>query len=352
MCVGHDGPIPATPVVPLTRGILAARAVLDRQTIHVTDLQAEGEKYPEGTDFALRHGFRTILAVPLIRGGEAIGVIAIRRNEVRPFTDRQIDLLQTFANQAVIAIDNARLFEAEQARTRELQARSAELTEALKQQTATADVLKVISRSAFDLQKVLDTLVESAARLCQADMAGIVRPQGSKYHNVASFRLSAEFIEYIAAVPLEPGRGTLAGRVLLERKVVQIPYVLADPEYILIEGQRRAGFRTLLGVPLPHAPLFAFGRTRVLEDPVFRYVTVIGALRHLQVEAAAVGVAAWLLYLLHEYMLQAIECASSHCASPVVGTASTHYALIFLLLSLLLFESLYAQTHPYTSGHN
>jgi two-component system, NtrC family, sensor kinase len=139
--VGHDGPIPATPVVPLMRGILASRAVLDRQTIHVTDLQAEGEKYPEGTDFALRHGFRTILAVPLIRGGEAIGVIAIRRNEVRPFTDRQIDLLQTFANQPVIAIDNARLFEAEQARTRELQARSAELTEALKQQTATADVL-------------------------------------------------------------------------------------------------------------------------------------------------------------------------------------------------------------------
>src|SRR5262249_34371052 len=157
----------------------------------------------------------TCLSVPLMKEGVAIGTIHLRRTEAQLFTERQVALLQTFADQAVVAIENARLFD-------EVQARTKELTEALKQQTAPAGVLKVISRSAFDLQKVLDTLVESAARLCQADMAGIRSPRGSKYHHVASFGFSAGFNEYMATVPIEPGRGTLAGRVLLERKVVQI----------------------------------------------------------------------------------------------------------------------------------
>src|SRR5262249_51014584 len=158
--VAHHGPIPHDrPVgeytVPLVRGTISGRTVLDQRTVHVADVQVETEDFPEGSKYGRRFGSRTSLSVPLMKQGLAIGSIHLRRTEAQPSTERQVPLPQPFANQAVIAIENARLFEAEQARTRELQARSAELTKALKQQTATADVLKVISRSAFDLQKVL-----------------------------------------------------------------------------------------------------------------------------------------------------------------------------------------------------
>src|SRR5262245_56782514 len=132
--------------LPLTRGSLIARAVIDRQTIHIADLQAETENFPEGSGFARQLGHRTIVAVPLMRAGEAIGARVVRRTEVKPFIDRQIELLKIFADQAVIAIENARLFEAEQTRTRELTERTQELTETLEYQTATSEVLNVISR--------------------------------------------------------------------------------------------------------------------------------------------------------------------------------------------------------------
>src|SRR5262249_59381285 len=135
------------------------RAVLHRRTIHVADILAEADVYPESRKRALQLGHRTLLAVPLVHAGKAIGVIVIRRAEVRPFTERQIELVNTFADQAVIAIENTRLFEEVQARTREL-------SDALEYQTATSDVLNVISRSKFDLQPVLDSIVETAARLC------------------------------------------------------------------------------------------------------------------------------------------------------------------------------------------
>src|SRR5262245_23683627 len=158
--VGRHGQIPfAGPVgqhtLPLARGRIIGRAVLDRQTIQVADALAEANEYPESHKSALQLGYRTALAVPLVHAGEAVGVINIRRSEGRAYTARQIELVNTFADQAVIAIENTRLFEAEQASKRELQ-------ESLEYQTATSDVLKVISRSAFNLQPVLDTLLEAA----------------------------------------------------------------------------------------------------------------------------------------------------------------------------------------------
>src|SRR5262249_53174587 len=164
--VAHRGPIPGQRIVPLSRGVVNGRAVLDRTIFQVPDLQAETEEYPEGSESARRLGHRTIVAVPLIRDRDAIGSIFVRHTEVRPFTDRQIELLKTFADQAVIAIENTRLFEAEQASKRELQ-------ESLKRQTATADVLRIISRSTFDLKKIFETLAESAAHLCRAERANI-----------------------------------------------------------------------------------------------------------------------------------------------------------------------------------
>jgi signal transduction histidine kinase len=245
--VAHHGPIPIPGSLPMTRGVLAGRSVLERQTIHVADLQAETDEYPEGSKIARRLSLRTNLAVPLIRAGEAIGVVIIRRTEVRPFTDRQIDLLRTFATQAVVALENTRLFEVEQQRTREL-------TESLQQQTATADVLKVISRSAFDLQVVLDTLSESAARLCDVDHVWLFRRVGEIYRWAASYGHSKEEHErvkqHMLTRRISPGRDSLVGRIALKGRTVQIADVLADPEYVAPNAQKIAQYRTVLGAPL------------------------------------------------------------------------------------------------------
>jgi signal transduction histidine kinase/CheY-like chemotaxis protein len=181
--------------------------------------------------------------VPLLREGSPIGVIVLARRTVRPFTDREIDLVTTFADQAVIAIENVRLFD-------EVQARTEELSESLQQQTATADVLKVISRSTFDLQTVLQTLVASAARLCDADRATITRQKDGVFYRAENYGFSPEFAALVKDVPVGPERGTVTGRTLLEGKIVHIADVKADPDYTYVEAQRLGGFRTALGVPM------------------------------------------------------------------------------------------------------
>ena len=181
--VAHQGPIPALgPVghgtLPLTRGLPPARAVLDRQTLHVADLQAETTEYPEGSEFARRLGFRAALSAPLLRAGEAIGVITIRRTDARPFTDRQIALLKTFADQAVIAIENTRLFEEVQARTREL-------SNSLEQQTATSEILQVVSDSLNDTQPVFDAIVQSGLKLFPGALVSVALRYGAAINAAA-----------------------------------------------------------------------------------------------------------------------------------------------------------------------
>jgi two-component system, NtrC family, sensor kinase len=231
----HHGPIPMDLVKwPLTRAWTAGRSVVDRRAVHVHDLPAAGAEFPEGHAIAARQGFRTILSVPLLREVEAIGSLSVRRTEVHPFNPQQIELAETFADQAVIAIQNVRLFD-------EVKARTDELSESLQQQTATADVLKVISRSAFDLQAVLDTLVDSAARLCEADCAFIYRREGDTYHIAASHGFSEEYRQFMKEHSIAFGRGTLVGRTALESHTVHIPDVLTDPEYTWTESTRRGG---------------------------------------------------------------------------------------------------------------
>ena len=228
--------VKAHPIAP-GRHSITARVALERQIVHVADLQADAEY-----GYALRDvdPIRTELGVPMFRGDEIVGVFILYKLEVAPFTEQQIELVKTFADQAVIAIENTRLL--------------SELRESLQQQTATADVLKVISRSTFDLQVVLDTLAESAARLCEADHAWLFRQEGNVYRWAASYGHSKEDHErikqYMTTIALSAGRGSLVGRIVLERQPLQIPDVLADPEYSFSDGQKLGQYRTLLGAPL------------------------------------------------------------------------------------------------------
>ena len=292
---------------------ILGRVSASKQVVHITDVR-EVQSYIERNPFMVAGvelgGYRTVLGVPMLNQGALIGVVSIYRQEVRPFTDKQISLVQNFAAQAVIAIENTRLLNELQQRTADLsesleqqtatsevlkvvssspgelepvfetmlenavricdakfgtlQLREDgafrvvamhvrlldELRQSLQQQTATADVLKIISRSTFDLRTVLQTLVESAARLCDADKATITRERDGAFYSAEAYGFSREFMDYIKNIPIEPERGSASGRALLEGRVIHIPDVNADPEYTWVETQRRGDYRTILCVPM------------------------------------------------------------------------------------------------------
>ena len=236
----NRGPFPAGAATGL------GRLASTKRVVHVADLKAEQaylDRDPLRVATVDGAGARTGLAVPMLKENKLVGAIVIYRQEVRPFTDRQIELVSTFADQAAIAIENVRLFDDVQARTREL-------TESLQQQTATADMLKVIGRSTFDLQAVLDTLTESAARLCRADRAAIRLAKDGAYHHVASYGFTPEQKEYMKDHALRPDRGSVTGRVVLQGEAVHVVDTKADAEMRLTVGSGFANVRTVLGVPM------------------------------------------------------------------------------------------------------
>ena len=231
--------------IPISRDWAAGRAVVDGKPIYVHDLlSSEGEQFPGSQDFAHRTGVRTVLSVPLLRENESIGAIVLRRAEVQPFSDKQITLLQTFADQAVIAIGNVRLFD-------EVQAKTSELTETLEYQTATGDVLNVISRSPNNLQPVMDTIVHTARRLCQSEYAMMLQCGDDGIFRIAAHsNVSEEFIDWMQKNPVTAGDGSAVGIVAAEKQTVHLPDALADPRFTDLRRQRHSKARTMLGVPL------------------------------------------------------------------------------------------------------
>jgi two-component system, NtrC family, sensor kinase len=221
---------------PLSHKFITGTAILDRREIDLADAHEPPKELTVGAQNLLAGGYRAMTVMPMMRGDETIGALNVVRRHPGPLSDKHRELLRTFANQAVIAIENTRLFN--------------ELRETLQQQTATADVLKVISRSTFDLKTVLNTLVESAARLCDADMASINREKGAAYQQVANYGHSPELQAYMDRHPIPAGRGSVVGRTVMQGKIIHIPDVLADPDYKMAGAATLGGIHTMLGVPL------------------------------------------------------------------------------------------------------
>jgi signal transduction histidine kinase len=240
--VAHHGPIPMPLAVPVDRGSVSGRATVEGRTIHAADVTADDE-YPTSKEAGLQDGQKTVLAVPLLRAGEALGVIVMRRREARPFSERQIELAQTFANQAAIALENVRLFN--------------ETKESLEQQTAVAEVLKTISRSVFDLQPVLDIVLENAVRLAGADIAWMGRAEGDRFRRVAeSSAFPADVRAQLDADAEQTGgwitigRGGVMGRVLAHKATLHVADIAAEPTLQHARVVRATASRAVLGVPM------------------------------------------------------------------------------------------------------
>ena len=234
------------PVQP-DHGTLTGRVALEGKAVQIRDVLADPEY--RATGYQQAFGYRTALAVPLLREEATIGVFFLSRDAVNPFNEKQIELVTTFADQAVIAIENARLLNELHQRTDDLTGRTADLTETLEQQTATAKVLEVISRSAFDLQAVFQTVAESCVRLCGADRAFIFRFDGELLRMVVAYNSTPGFVEWVAKNPIRPGRHSGSARAALERRTIHITDVLADPEYVY-GAKDVEPIRTVLGVPI------------------------------------------------------------------------------------------------------
>ena len=248
----YGGIIPASPAVggtrPLTRDLIIGRAMLESRLIHLVDAQAESEEFPEGSAIARRTGYRAIIAVPLMREGYAIGTIAVRRVEAKLFSDKEVELLTNFAAQAVIAIENARLLN-------ELRQRTADLGESLEQQTATFEVLKVISSSPGELEPVFRAILEKATRICRTKIGILFRFDDGAYAAVATLGVTAAYNEYLNQGPIRPGPGTGLGRLAAGEQTVHIidtqaEQVYADREPFRVATAELGGARSLLNVPM------------------------------------------------------------------------------------------------------
>jgi adenylate cyclase len=251
--VAHYGDVILnSPVVgetrPLTRDLVVGRAILESRPIHLLDLQAESEEFPEGSAIARRNGYRTIIAVPLMREGSAIGTIAVRRVEAKLFADKEVELLSNFAAEAVIAIENARLLN-------ELRRRTADLSESLEQQTATFEVLKVISSSPGELEPVFRAILENATRICGANTGILFRFDNGAYTALATLGVTSEYNEYLHQGPIRAGPGTGLGRVAAGEQTVHIidtqaERAYADREPLRVATAELGGVRSLLNVPM------------------------------------------------------------------------------------------------------
>ena len=245
----HWGTIPKELRVrfPCLRGSVAGRTILDRKRVHVINLQSETDEFPEGSAFAKRLGHRTTLGVPLLREGVAIGTIQLRRAEVNPFTDKQIALLKTFADQAAIAIENARLLN-------ELRQRTDDLSESLEQQTATSEVLRVISSSPGELESVFATMLGNAVRMCRAKFGTLYLREGDGFRAVALHNAPPTYAEARAAVAHPPPDSPF-GRAAKTKQAVQVAdvtktqgYVAGDP--FVVSAVEHGGYRTVLSVTM------------------------------------------------------------------------------------------------------
>ena len=228
---------------PLDESTVGGQAMLSKQVVQYSPVMGNPDVPPVARQLARDFQYDSLIFAPMMRQDRVIGAVGCLHKEPRVFDEKEVALIKSFADQAVIAIENVRLFN-------ELQVRTDDLSESLQQQTATADVLKVISRSAFDLETVLDTLLRSAARLCDADQGTITQRKGNQFYRSVNFGFPLEFHDYVKDQPVVPGRETGTGRALLEGKVIHIPDVEVDPEYGWKEAQRLGGFRTMLGVPM------------------------------------------------------------------------------------------------------